>query len=184
MNELISPKSNLLTLTSSQNITDVLLCFPRSILPSTPKTRGLSSSLISFPSWISKYILFPRLHWHSCRHNLQPGQSSCSPHSHNCFRNSNNRDMPTVFLLRNPYILCACSQLLTQIFIMSYPHHFMANREVSHSQPLHYYWLPVFQSRACPLFSLLELIKGLPCQSSLSCPTRIFMSIFLMIPLL
>lgn len=139
-----------------------------------------SPSLLEFPNMLGFSLFLDVPITITC--NLTSHFSS--PHFHQCFKDSKHLAMPTMFLLRNSYFLHACSQLLIQIFIMSCPHHFLANREVSHSQPVHYYWLPVFQSRVCPLFSSLKLIKGLPCQSSLSCPTRIFMSVFLMIPLL
>lgn len=74
-NELTALKSNFPTLTSFQNITDVLSRFPRSILLSTPKTRRLAFSLISFPTWISKHALFLPLPWCPHHYNLQPDQS-------------------------------------------------------------------------------------------------------------
>lgn len=103
--------------------------------------------LLAFPSMLYCLTVFldvaPNQSWNRANH-------LCHLTPTNGLVDSNPLAMPGVCLLKNPYSLPACSQVLTQIFTTSRPHHFLASHEVSHSHPLHSCWLPVFQSRKCP----------------------------------
>lgn len=142
---LLNPQSTL------QSVTDIHPCFSHSIPSSMPKTRWLSFSPTSSPPCFSKLaLLFHRLPW-CCPHpNLKPANHLYHLTPTNGLMDSNCLTMPGMCLLKNPYSLHACSQVLMQVFATSRPHHFPASHEVSHFHPLHYCWLRVFQSRVCP----------------------------------